>query len=57
MLQKIVGLFPLTQGIQLMKAASLGLAVDNLWLPVAVMGAVAIVCTGIAVKSFSGNKH
>ena len=50
MLQKIVGLFPLTQGIQLMKAASLGLAVDNLWLPVAVMGAVAIVCTGIAVK-------
>ena len=53
MLQKIVGLFPLTQGIQLMKAASLGLAVDNLWLPVAVMGAVAIVCTGIAVKCFS----
>ena len=52
MLQKIVGLFPLTQGIQLMKAASLGLAVDNLWLPVAVMGAVAIVCTGIAVKCF-----
>lgn len=52
MLQKIVGLFPLTQGIQLMKAASLGLTVDNLWLPVAVMGAVAIVCTGIAVKCF-----
>lgn len=51
-MQKIVALFPLTQGIQLMKATSLGLSVENLWLPVAVMGTVTIACTGIAVKCF-----
>lgn len=51
-MRKIVSLFPLTQGIQLMKATSLGLAVDNLWLPVAVMGAVTVLSVGIAVKFF-----
>lgn len=51
-MRKIVTLFPLTQGIQLMKATSLGLAVDNLWLPVVVMGAVTVLCTGVAAKFF-----
>ena len=50
--QKIVHVFPMTQGIQLMKAASLGLPVGNLWLPIAVMSAVTIICSGIAVKCF-----
>ena len=52
LLQKIVRVFPMTQGIQLMKAAFLGLQVDHLWLPVAVMVAVTILCTGVAVKCF-----
>lgn len=51
-MQKIVSLFPLTQGIRLMKAASLGLPVDNLYLPVLSMGAAALICGGIAVKYF-----
>lgn len=51
-MQRIVGYFPLTQGIQLMKATFLGLSVDNIYLPVIVMGAVTIVCSGIAIKFF-----
>ena len=52
MMQKIVRLFPLTQGIQLMKSASLGLPAGNLWQPILVMVVVTIVCMGIAVKCF-----
>lgn len=51
-LRKIVMIFPLTHGIQLMKATSLGLSIDNLWLSILVMGTVTIVCIGIAVKCF-----
>lgn len=51
-MQKIVSVFPMAQGIRLMKAAFLGLPIDNIWLPVALMGAVTVVCTGIAVKCF-----
>ena len=51
-MQKIVSVFPLTQGIQLMKAAFLGLRTGGLWLPVAVMGAVTVICMGAAVKCF-----
>lgn len=51
-MQKIVALFPLTQGIQLMKATFLGLPVINLWQPLAAMGAVTVICMGVAVKCF-----
>jgi len=51
-MQKIVSLFPLTQGIQLMKATSLGQPVEHIWIPVAVMMAVTVICTGVAVKCF-----
>lgn len=51
-MQKIVSIFPITQGIQLMKAAFLGLQVDNSWLPILVMGVVTVFCTGLAVKCF-----
>lgn len=51
-MQKIVGVFPLTQGIQLMKSAFLGLPIENAWVPVAVMAAVTVICTGIAVRLF-----
>lgn len=51
-MQKIVSVFPLTQGIGLMKSAFLGLETENVWIPIAVMAAVTVICTGIAVKFF-----
>lgn len=51
-MQKIVSVFPLTQGIQLMKSAFLGLPTHNAWIPIVVMVAVTVICTGIAVKFF-----
>lgn len=51
-MQKIVSLFPLTQGIQLMKATYLNLSVNNIWLPIMVMVTVTLLCSGIAVKCF-----
>ncbi|MDO4269177.1 MAG: ABC transporter permease [Eubacteriales bacterium] len=52
MMQKIIRVLPMTQGIQLMKETSLGLPVGKVWLPILVMVAVTILCTGIAVKCF-----
>ncbi|EDS12354.1 ABC transporter permease [Anaerotruncus colihominis] len=52
MMQKIIRVLPMTQGIQLMKETSLGLPAGNVWLPIVVMGAVTVFCTGIAVKCF-----
>lgn len=51
-MQKIVSIFPMTQGIQLMKSAFLGLPIENALFPVMVMAAVTAICTGIAVKFF-----
>lgn len=51
-MQKIISIFPLTQGIQLMKATFLGLPVEKGLLPVIVMCAVTIICFGISVKCF-----
>lgn len=51
-MQKIVSVFPLTQGIELMKSAFLGLPAENAWLPAAVMAGVTVVCTGVAVRFF-----
>ncbi len=51
-MQKIVSVFPMTQGIGLMKAMFLGLPIDNLWLPIVVMSAVTVICVGAAIKFF-----
>lgn len=51
-MQKIVAVFPLNQGIRLMKASFLGLKTEALWLPVLVMLAVTAVCAEIAVRYF-----
>lgn len=51
-MRKIVCVFPMTQGIQLMKAAFLGLPVDIIVLPVIVMGIVTMLCTAISIKYF-----
>ena len=52
MMQKIIRVFPMTQGIQLMKETSLGLSAGSVWLPITVMGTVTVLCTGIAVICF-----
>ena len=51
-MQKLVSLFPLTQGITLMKNTFLGIAQGNILLPVCVMLAVTAVCTAIAIRFF-----
>lgn len=52
LMQKVVGVFPMTLGIQLMKETFLGLPTNNIWLPIVVMGGVTVVCTGVAIKCF-----
>ena len=51
-MKKTVRLFPMTQGIQLMKAAFLGVPIQNVWLPVLVMLSITVVCFSVAVKYF-----
>lgn len=51
-MQKIVSIFPMTQGIQLMKAAFLDLSVENSGLTIIGTGVVTIVCFSIAIRFF-----
>lgn len=51
-MQKIVSVFPLTQGIGMMKNAFLGLDAGGILLPVGVMLGLTAVCTGVAVRFF-----
>ena len=52
LMQEIVSLSPMTQGIQLMKAAYLGLNGGIGLIPILTMGAVTLICTTIAIKFF-----
>lgn len=51
-LQKVAGILPLTQGIKLLKSASLGLPMDRVFLPVVVMITLAFICTSISLRFF-----
>ncbi len=51
-LQRIADVLPLTQGIKLLKAASLGLPMDSVFLPVLVMIVISVLCTGISLRYF-----
>ncbi|MBD8046323.1 ABC transporter permease [Clostridium faecium] len=51
-LQRCSSILPLTQGIKLLKAASLGLNVDSAMVPILVMIGFMIICTSIAIKFF-----
>lgn len=51
-LQKIANVLPLTQGIKLLKTASLGLESSDVLIPVLVMLVIAAVCIGISLKFF-----
>ena len=51
-MQKIVSLFPLTQGITMMKNAFIGADTGSMLLPVCVMVGVTVVCSGLAIRFF-----
>lgn len=51
-LQKIVNILPLTQGIKLLKATSLGLSMNHVLFSIIIMMVVAIFCGSIAIRFF-----
>ncbi|MHC1723833.1 MAG: ABC transporter permease [Aminipila sp.] len=51
-LQKVVDVLPLTQGIKLLKATSLGLPVTDAVFSILVMAIIALICTGISIRFF-----
>lgn len=51
-LQRAANILPLTQGIKLLKAASLGQSTENVMVSVIIMIVIAVLCTGIAFRYF-----
>ncbi len=51
-LQRVADFLPLTQGIKLLKAASLGLPIDSVMASVIVMIALAVVCISASIRFF-----
>jgi len=51
-LQNVADILPLTQGIKLIKAASLGLPVDSVLIPVIVMISLAVICISVSIRFF-----
>ena len=51
-LQKVADILPLTQGIKLLKAASLGLPIENVFVPIIVMVVLAAICIGVSLRFF-----
>lgn len=49
---KMADILPLTQGIKLLKSASLNLSIDNKILPILVVSILAVICTGVSIKFF-----
>ena len=50
--KKIVDILPLTQGIKILKASTLGLPIDNIIFPIILMILIFVVCIVISVKFF-----
>lgn len=51
-MRRIVSVFPLTQGIAMMKNAFLGIDMGNILLPISVMLGLTVLCAGLAVRFF-----
>jgi ABC-2 type transport system permease protein len=51
-LQKVADIFPLTQGIKLLKSASLNLSMNNVLVPIYVIGILTVVCSWISIRFF-----
>jgi ABC-2 type transport system permease protein len=50
--QMVSDILPLTQGIKLLKAASLGLPVDDVLVSIFAVAVLAVICIGVALKTF-----
>lgn len=51
-LQKVADILPLTQGIKLLKASSLGFPINSVFIPVIVMIVIAVICITISLRFF-----
>lgn len=51
-LQRVADFMPLTQGIKLLKATSLGLPVKEVVFPLVLMAAIGTICGGVAIRYF-----
>lgn len=51
-LQKVADILPLTQGIKMLKAASLGMPMDSVIIPVVVMIALTVICMSLSLRFF-----
>ncbi len=51
-LQNLVGVLPLTQGIKMLKAATLGFSLTEVMFPIIIICLLAVVCIGISIKFF-----
>lgn len=51
-LQKVADVLPLTQGIKILKAASLGLPINSVFIPVIVMIGIGVICITISLRFF-----
>lgn len=51
-LQRAADVLPLTRGIKMVKAAALGLPLENIMVSIVIIAVIAVACTGIAVKFF-----
>ena len=51
-MRRMVGFFPLTQGLTMMKSAFLGANTGNILLPMGVMVGVIALCTALSVRFF-----
>ena len=52
MMQRVVDILPLTQGVKILKAAVLGLPLTNVAVSIVIMAILTIICIGISVKCF-----
>ncbi len=51
-MQKFVNILPLTQGIKILKAATLGYSLDNILLPLLLISGLAIICLFVSIRFF-----
>ena len=51
-MKNIVDVFPLTQGIKILKSAILGQPVENIIIPIFIMLIIAVICSTVAIKFF-----
>ena len=51
-MKKIVDVFPLTQGIKILKSAILGQSVENIIVPIVIMLIITAICSIVAIKCF-----